>query len=59
MTLEKKDFFFHIYYFYSKASYQVASIFDMYIIIKWRVYVTPPPPPGPHIAKYVNVFTYM
>ena len=46
-------YFFHIFYFNSKGSYQIASIFDMYIIIKWRVYVNqdgpsliiePPPP---------------
>ena len=61
------NLFFHIFYFNSKGSYQISSIFDMRININERVVVNQdglsliieaPPPPGPQIAKYVNVFTY-
>ena len=63
-NLIKLFYFFHIFYFNSKGSYQIASIFDMQIIIKWRVYVNqdgpsliievsppPPPPPGPPFSQ--------
>ena len=58
-----KFIFFHIFYFNSKGSYQIASIFDMQIIIKERVDVNQDgpsliiePPPGPQIAKDVKCF---
>ena len=50
-----------------QSFYHIASIFDMYINIKERVDVNqdwpsliieaPPHPPGPQIAKDVNVFS--
>ena len=42
---KKIFYFFHIFYFNSKGSYQIASILDMYIIIKERVDVN-------HFFKY-------
>ena len=62
-----KKIVFHIFYFNSNGSYQISSIFDMYIDINERVDVNQDgprliietaPPPGPKLAKYVNVFTY-
>ena len=51
----------HILYFNSKGSHQIASIFDLYIHINERVDLNHsliPPPSGPQIGKYVNVFIY-
>ena len=57
MTPEKKDILFHIFYFNSKGSYQIGSIFDMYLNIHEKVYICKPrwaqsddlsPPPPPH-----------
>ena len=73
MTPKKKFkliLFFHIFYLNSKGSYQIVSIFDMYIIIKWRVYVNqdgpsliiedpPPPPRATEQSSYIEVLLYM
>ena len=54
MTQKKIQFILFFFLFFiltQKGSYQIASIFDMYIIIKWRVYVNQDGPSPQDLPK--------